>query len=387
MKNWKRLVSGLLSLMLLASLTTAAFAAERTEKEAPKPAGQFSQWFPRLGTNPEAPEASEAVLARMGTAVRQSKTVKGAAVTLNAAVWDGKQLRMSLTVKAKDLPKELTAGSRIYAEECWLTMPEDSWKEYVRKDETSHYVDNGMEIPEWMEESVQNRLNMGQKDYWNHHAQLNFCLLSREKDTLTFEVDMELKNLLEKPELTLHVENIAIYEDSDEPIIWQDGKRTGPKPEIPVLSGPFDFRFTLEKCVPSIRYTGNVKVTVENIPLEFTGFEFSVLDMDGSYKVLAPVNPVRVSTDSREKNKDLLDDHAVTAAMRKVLLGVWTKDGKYVDFENCVGSQSLITNPKDNSATGSVGRAYPYVTDPAAVTAVNLGGTRVELGTLNRVTG
>ena len=58
MKTWKRLVSGVLSLALAASLTGGALAAEpkaaktagETAKtaaaETAKPAGQFSRWFP-----------------------------------------------------------------------------------------------------------------------------------------------------------------------------------------------------------------------------------------------------------------------------------------------------------------------------------------------------
>ena len=60
MKTWKRLASGLFALVLLASLSCAALAAETQAKteEAPKPAGQFSQWFSSLGINPKAPKAS-----------------------------------------------------------------------------------------------------------------------------------------------------------------------------------------------------------------------------------------------------------------------------------------------------------------------------------------
>ena len=64
MKTWKRLVSGLFALVLLASLAGSALAAEtkaKTESAAAKPAGQFSQWFSNMGVNPEDPKASEAI--------------------------------------------------------------------------------------------------------------------------------------------------------------------------------------------------------------------------------------------------------------------------------------------------------------------------------------
>ena len=109
MKTWKRLASGLLALALLASLSCAALAAEpkETEEEAPKPAGQFSRWFSSLGINPKTPKASEEVLSRMGTAIKQSKTVGKTTVTLNAAIWNGEDLWLSFDVKSPGIPEEV----------------------------------------------------------------------------------------------------------------------------------------------------------------------------------------------------------------------------------------------------------------------------------------
>ena len=91
MKTWKRLVSGLLGLSLAASLAGSALAAEskaagtavEAKQETVKPAGEFSQWFSEMGMNPEDPKASEAVLVKMGTAIRQSKTAGKEMLTLN----------------------------------------------------------------------------------------------------------------------------------------------------------------------------------------------------------------------------------------------------------------------------------------------------------------
>lgn len=220
MKTWKRLISGLLALTLLASLSCAALAAEpkaKTEKAA-KPAGQLSQWFPRLEQDPAAPEAVEAVLAKMGTAVKQSKTVGGVTATLNGAVWDGDTLRMSLAVKAPNIPKEVTEKTNLYTEECSVALPEKDWKTYVRKDEERHCKElaeqEGRSVEdctEGLEQSVQRLLDMGQTDYWNHINLLNFPLVSREKDTLLFEVWLSFKNYLKQPEITLHLELSLIH--------------------------------------------------------------------------------------------------------------------------------------------------------------------------------
>ena len=120
MKTWKRLISGLLALTLLASLSCAALAAEpkaKTEK-APKPAGQFSQWFSRLGINPKTPKASEEVLSRMGTAIKQSKTVGKTTVTLNAAIWNGEDLWLSFDVKSPGIPEEVQQYTSLDTKKC-----------------------------------------------------------------------------------------------------------------------------------------------------------------------------------------------------------------------------------------------------------------------------
>ena len=202
MKTWKHLISGLLALTLLASLSCAALAEEPTAKteKAPKPAGQFSQWFPRFEQDPAAPEAVEAVLAKMGTAVRQSKTKNGVTATLNGAIWDGDTLRMSLTVKAPNIPEEVTGETNLYTEECSIALPEKDWKDYVRKDVERGFAEVGGGTQELVEQSIQNMLDMGQADYWNHVNVLNFPLVSREKDTLTFEVWMSFKDYLKQPD-------------------------------------------------------------------------------------------------------------------------------------------------------------------------------------------
>ena len=74
--NW-RLIAIVAALLLLSACGYALVT------------GQFSQWFSSLGVNPQAPETSEEVLTRTGTAIQQSQTVGDATVTLNAAVWDG----------------------------------------------------------------------------------------------------------------------------------------------------------------------------------------------------------------------------------------------------------------------------------------------------------
>ena len=389
MKTWKRLVSGLLSLTLAASLTGTALAAEGTVKSAAKEetktenavksAGQFSKWFPRLEQDPNAPEAVEAVLARMGTAVRQTKTAGGVTATLNGAIWDGDALRLSLAVKAPDIPKEVTKDTNLYTEECSISLPEKDWREYLRKDEVAHGEGLSKEL---LEKSVQNFLDMGQTDYWNHVNVLNFPLVSREKDTLTFEVWMSFKDYLEKPELTLRLENIATYEDGKgDHVIWQDGKRTGPGPKHVILKGPMEFTFQLENVLPAARYTGDVKISADKVPLRFTNFAIGPFELNADYAVLAPVGFTPVSKPGQpepQPDPDTLSNQDVTKALCRVIQGLWTKDGKYLDLSQRGGGMGMTTS-QDGTVEGNVGVSYPYPIDPAAVTAVKLGETRVEL--------
>lgn len=388
MKTWKRLVSGLLSLALAASLTGTALAAEETAKTeakteaAVKPAGQFSQWFPRLEQDPNAPEAVEAVLVHMGTVVKQSKTVGGVTAVLNGALWDGDTLRLSLVVKAPSIPKEVAKGTNLYTEECSITLPEKDWKEYLRKDEEAH--GEGLS-KEGLERSIQNFLDMGQADYWNHVNVLNFPLVGREKDTLLFEAWMSFKDYLKQPEITLHLENIATYEDGKgDRVIWQDGKRTGPGPKTTILKGPVDFTFKLENILPATTYTGDVKVTAEGIPFRFTGLEIGPFELNAGYEVLAPVNFIRVTRPGEAEaspDPDKLDHQTVSKALHGAIQGLWTKDGKYVDLSQRGGGSSMLTSP-DGTCDGDVGVSYAYPIDPATVVAVDIGGTRVELAKL-----
>ena len=390
MKTWKHLATGLLTLALLASLSCAALAeepkAKTEETAATKPAGQFSQWFPRLEQDPEAPEAVEAVLARMGTAIKQSKTVNGTTATLNAAIWDGENLCLSLAVKAPNIPKEVAKQTNLYTEECGISLPEKDWKEYVRKDEEAHGAGLSKEL---LEQSIQARLNMGQAGYWNHSNMPSFSLLSREKNTLLFEVRMSFENYLKQPEITLHLENIATYEDGKgDGVTWSGGKRTGPGPKATILKGPIDFTFKLENVLPAAKYAGDVKITAEDVPFRFTGFEISAFDMNFDYEILAPVNPIHVTRPGEpepEPDQDKLDSMSVRKTLRRIIQGLWTKDGKYVDCSQRGGSISMVTSQDGTKTSGSVGVSCPYPIDPSSVAAVNVGGMRVELGKLERL--
>lgn len=359
MKTWKRLLSGLFALVLLASLAGSALAAE-PKKETPKPAGLFSQWFSRLGIDAKAPKVSEEVLTRMGTVIKQSKTVGGVTVTLNAAVWDGTDLWLSFDVKSPSIPEEVQQYTPLTSENCSLKLREDQWKEYTRNMLAESYAEMDMS-PEETEKAIQDTLNKGQG---------SAMLLSPEQrkgDTLSFQINDGLFQSrwftkTKQPELTLHLENLAPYDS----------------PSKIFLKGPFDFTFKLEKQIPPVQYEGaDVKATVMDIPLRFTGFQISALELTAYFDdLMEPLLPKPGETLTPEKKSELqrvMRDSFLASS--ESVQGLWTKDGKYMD----------LSNSESSGGGGNVSCRYPYPIDPAAVTAVDIAGTRVELVGLKRL--
>ena len=370
MKTWKRLISGLLALTLLASLSCAALAAEpkaKTEK-APKPAGQFSQWFSRLGINPKTPKASEEVLSRMGTAIKQSKTVGKTTVTLNAAIWNGEDLWLSFDVKSPDIPEEVQQYTTLSTEKCSLKLRDDQWKEYTRNNLEEFYANDPEVTPEEAEKKIQAELAKGQTgSFW-------FSPEGREGDTLNFQTNMGLFDSrwftkTKQPVLTLHLENLA---PSD-------------SPDKVFLKGPFDFTFTVKKQVPPIRYTGaDAKITLgesKKVPMRFTELQISATGLSARGEVLAPVDQPKAG-EKADPNK--LSLSALNLANLESSWGLWLKGGAYVDISQMGGGGG--GGSEGETFMIRFGHDFPYPIDPATVTAVDIAGTRVELSKLTPVT-
>lgn len=364
------MISGLFALVLLASLAGSALAAEDAKKEAPKPAGQFSQWFSDMGVNPENPKASEAVLAKMGTVIKQTKTVGGETLTLNGAVWDGGSVRLSLTAKSPNLPKVVDQYTWLNSDGCIARMPEAQWKEYV---ENKVERESGSLSKEKRDEWFQYLMEQGQGQ-----MELNpgLSVVSREGNTVRLVSTMILDSYREKPELTLHIENVEITGQGME----QPGTRAGDY----LLKGPFDFTFTLDQMLSAMRYTGDVPVTYGKVPLRITKVSISPTSMGTSsaIDIQGPVNLVgqRTKPVSGGTNVDLDKD------LELALNGLWTKDGKYVDCTASLGTTGVLTPADNKNLSVNWNRHFPYPIDPATVVAVDIGGTRVELSKLNLVT-
>lgn len=366
--DWK-LVGLAAALLLLSACAAAAFT------------GQFSQWFPWLGVNPDAPEASEDIMARMGTVIEQSRTADDMTVTLHAAVWDGETLRLSMTAEKPDMPEawseELWRGSWIYWEECRFSMRRDQLEDYTRREVESRYAE--MELPpEKLEEMAQEQLA---GDLFTFQQSLN--LIRREGDKLFFEATLPLADYVERPELTLHIETLATYEEGKGTVVTAGGgERTGPGPDVVFLNGPYDFTFTLDKKLQPVIYEGEAALTAENIPLEVSRIKLTASAVEADCWSPASIQYL-FSPDEEAGDPDrtyVKEEQAQAMGPQ----GLWLEDGSYVDFSEMRKSFTMAET-LDGTA-GGLGCRYPHVVDPYAVTAVNLGGTRVELRDLERRT-
>lgn len=368
--DWK-LAALAAALLLLSACAAAAFA------------GQFSQWFPWLGVNPDAPEASEDVMARMGTVIEQSQAVDDMTVTLHAAVWDGETLRLSMTAEKPDMPEEwdeaFWRGSWIYQEECNLTMRSDQLEDYARGEMEDRYAEMGIHLPpEELERALQDQLAVAR-----FTLQPEFHLIRREGDKLFFEVEMPLAEYVERPELTLHMETLATYEEGKgTSVVSGDGERTGPGPDVVILEGPCDFTFTLDKMLQPVIYEGTVTLTAEDIPLEFSRIKLTASAVETEFWSPASIQYLfSPDEEAGDPDRTYIEDEQAQAMGPQ---GLWMEDGSYVDFSDM--RKSFLMEDTLEGTAGELGCRYPHAVDPYAVTAVNLGGTRVELRDLERRT-
>ena len=366
--DWK-LVGLAAALLLLSACAAAAFT------------GQFSQWFPWLGVNPDAPEASEDIMARMGTVIEQSRTADDMTVTLHAAVWDGETLRLSMTAEKPDMPEawseELWRGSWIYWEECRFSMRRDQLEDYTRREVESRYAEMDLP-PEKLEQMAQEQLA---GDLFTF--QQSFNLIRREGDKLFFEATLPLADYVERPELTLHIETLATYEEGKGTVVTAGGgERTGPGPDVVFLNGPYDFTFTLDKKLQPVIYKEEAALTAENIPLEVSRIKLTASAVEVDCWSPASIQYL-FSPDEEAGDPDrtyVKEEQAQAMGPQ----GLWLEDGSDVDFSEMRKSFTMA-----ETLDGTAGRLscrYPHVVDPYAVTAVNLGGTRVELRDLERRT-
>nr|WP_325295173.1 hypothetical protein [uncultured Oscillibacter sp.] len=362
--NW-RLVAIVAALLLLSACAAAAVT------------GQFSQWFPRLGMDPEAPEVSEEVLSRTGTAIEQSQTVGDTTVTLHAAVWNGSDLWVSMDIESPNIPEEVQQYTPLYMADCRFFLRDDQWEEYTRN-RVKQSIAAMDASPEQIEADIQAELDKGQPGFGSF-----LMPQEREGNTLKFQENTFLEadwfTETKRPELTLHIERVGTYvNDSEGQASVNPFKDI--HPGVVFVEGPFDLTFTLEEPIRPIRYEGaGVEMVLTDIPLRFTGFELSATELSADYAAVNPEDLPEPGPDlsPEENDRRFQATVAVCRAVQDSVRGLWTEDGKYVD----------LSNSESSGSGGYASRRYPYPIDPATVAAVDIAGVRVELGGLERTAG
>lgn len=355
----KRITSLVLAAAAALALCIPALAAEET-------AG-FSSMFPGYTDGAKDPRAAEAVLAGMGTAVGQSRTVKGVTLTLDGAIWSEDKMLLSFAIEGAGIPGDIPSGTRLSRDVMQVTLAEDQREAYVRSrmEETEKLL-AGTRTPSTqaeMDAKVQNALDRGEPELF-HLPRLVRC---DGKDRLL--VSVSIAPYVERPELTVHMEDLVLFKNAE-------GKYW-PRPyegyePLTLVSGPFDFTFTAERYLRPLVYTGGVDVTVEGIPVRVRKVAVTAFDAEVEYETLRKL----------DLQNDYMNETKKLSPVR--LNGVWTRDGlPLTGTEPDISGGNIFTpDPRLEKAWVTTGNTHPYVIAPASVTAVDLGGTRIELSGL-----
>jgi len=360
--NW-RLIAVIAVLLLLSACAYAVVT------------GQFAQWFPTMRMDPEAPEVSEEIVSRMGTVVGQSQTVDDVTVTLNAAVWDGQSLSISLTAEGADLPE--LASTVLYDAESYIRLAEDQREPYLRRQIAEAHAASHTDISEEkLEEMVQ--ADLKRPDQPNLHPYV--AITGQEGDTLTLEVGLALYPYVEKPELTLHIENLAACKQPEDGVygtmILPDGTiETNYELDVTVLRGPYDFSLTLDELTAPVCYEADLDITYENIPLHVSKITLTPFEARADYEVMAQVDMSHENPDPNKLNISFEQNLAMS------INGLWLEDGTFMET---MGGTTMSNTP-DGRADGEMISPLIHLIDPKTVTAMKIGGTRVELDKLNRL--
>ena len=345
----KRIVSLLLAAVTMLALCTSALAYS-------EPA-QFSDWLlSAAGSQEKAKEA----LASAGTVLGKSQTVNGVTLTLEGAVWNGNLLQLSFDIRGTDIPKDIPSGTTLNGDSSQITLPKDQRRVYLSKHEeavekilTEAGVLAKPSTQAERDEKVQAQLSQGEPRLM-HRFQL---IRGGGKETLFMSVSG--LDYVERPELTVHLENLAVYQKGD--TYWTKPE-DGFKPVF-TLSGPYDFTFTLTKRLQPRLYKGPADVTVNGIPIEIKEITVTAFGAKLGYEAK------REDTTGRQ-----LEPIRLT--------GVWTKDGKFVKAAGAGENRAFDALKDVANAQGLVSNSHPGLLDPADVTAVSLGDIRIDLNKL-----
>lgn len=301
--------------------------------------GQFSQWFRQVAENPAEPEASEELLASIGTVISQSQTVDGITVTLHGAIWDGNTMLLSLTMTGERIPDYRWVQVR--SEDSWLSASEAQIRKTLPL-EHPHLTE--AEIDELVKQYLEN---------WRHsfsYLEMNSTQNDETGSCSLLVKDESRRSLYESTELVLHLENLEFGETT--------------------IAGPFEFTFTAQRKDVTARYTGHTLLAErEGYDIYITGAEVSPFHAKITYEISVPLP---------EGQYDSEDIHFATVTDR-----IRVNGEEYRPANSWGGTieQDEDGYIRGNSHTGSFDR----IVDPAQVEAIRVGGVWLELDTLAKV--
>ncbi len=292
--------------------------------------GQFSDWFWNYSQDPQAPENSEDLLAGLGTVISQSQTADDTTITLDGALWDGNTLVLSLSITGADGPSGYWTS--VKTENSWLHPSRENLAQTMRK-----------QFPDMAEDVFQESLEQ-YLDTCRHFSDLMVIDYIYNRRTEAYQMQIKLPQLISfnqtETEWDLHLENLEV----------SSGK---------AIPGPFDFTFTVEKRDMSRVYTGDVTIqTPGGYACRVTKVTVSPLGAEAEFEMLESV-PEEVR---------LFDELCL-----ETLLGA---DGREVGAASQHDAH-LLTD--ENGRVYGTVKCGPFrrVVDPAAVEAVQIGGTWV----------
>ena len=306
--------------------------------------GQFSDWFRQVAEDPAEPEASEELLASIGTVIGQSQTVDGVTMTLNGAIRDGNTLLLSLSVDGVPLSQW---QADVKTERSWLRASDA----FIKSDLLEQH-------PDLTEEDV-NAYLQSIKDFsgkWNFLSLTFFY--DRDTDACTLLAQREVTSQKNQVELTLHLEDLS-YQVST----ISEGKRTTQDISI---SGPFEVTFTTQQKDATVRYTGRTLLAQrDGYDIYVTGAEVSPFRAKIMYALSVPLS---------EGQYDFEAIHYATAVDRIRINGE--------EYNPTTSRGSTLEQDEDGNVRGSAYTgSFDRIVDPAQVEAIRVGGVWLELDT------
>ena len=295
--------------------------------------GQFSDWFRQVAEDPAEPEASEELLAGIGTIIGQSQTVDGVTMTLNGAIWDGNTMLLSLTMTGESIPDYRWVQVR--SEDSWLSASEAQIRKTLPQ-----------EMPHLTEAEIDEFVKQYLKNWRSTFSYLE--IISTQEDEggsrCLLVKDESRRSQYDSNELVLHLENLVFGEAT--------------------VTGPFEFTFTVQQKDATVRYTGRTLLAErEDYDIFVTGAEVSPFRAKIMYELSVPFP---------EGQYDSEAIHYATAVDRIRV------NGEEYSPSNSRGStleQDEDGNVRGSAYTGSFDR----IVDPAQVEAIRVGGIWLKL--------